>query len=83
MAHVPLVVDLVRGLEDPGRSLGHARDAVERAAPGDLPHERVGVEALFLGDALERLVHKGQHPLAVGLPHAVLEGEREDRLDAR
>src|SRR5207249_9034991 len=63
MTHVPLVVDLVRGLEDPGRVLGHPRNAIERAALRDLPHERVRVEAPLLGDPLERLVDEGQHPL--------------------
>src|SRR5215831_12439624 len=81
MAHVPLEADLVRGLEDARRALRKAADPMEGAALGDLLHERVRVEPLLLRELLEGLVHEGQDALAVGLLHAVLEGQREDRLD--
>ena len=80
---VPLVADLVRGLEDPVRRLREAGNAVQRPAADDLLHERGGVEAPVLGQALEGLVDEGQHPLAVRVLDPVLEGQREDRLDAR
>ena len=83
VAHMPLERDLVRGLEHGLDLRGQPRDAVQRAAPGDLAHQRFRVEPVTLGDRLEGFVDEGQHPFAVGLPHTMLERQREDRLDAR
>jgi len=81
MPHVPFEADLVGGLEDFGRTLRETTDPVERAPLDDLLHERVRVEPLVLGDALERLVHERQERARRRAASRVLEGEREDRLD--
>ena len=79
---MPDRVDLVRGLEDLARGGGHALEAGERAASGHLRHQGLGVEALPPGEPLEGLAEEGQHTLAVRALHAMLEGQREHRLDA-
>ena len=83
MAHVPLIGDLVGRLEDALRRLRHAGDPVQRAVLEHLLHQGLGIEALFPGEPVEDLVHEGEHALAVGLLHPMLEGQGEDRLDAR
>src|SRR2546425_947334 len=56
VAHVPLVADLVRGLEHARGVFRQPRDAVQRAPLRDLLHERIGVDPLLLGQPLEGLV---------------------------
>ena len=83
LPYVPLEADLVRRLEDLLGRVGNARNAVDGPAAGDLLHQRIREPALLPRDGLEGLVHEGQHPFSVGLLDAMLEGQREDRLDAR
>src|SRR5437660_8548186 len=83
VAHMPAPVNLVRGLEDGARRLRDSGDAREGAAAGHLTHEGIGVEPSLPPEALEALADERQDALAVHALDPVLEGQREDRLDAR
>src|SRR5579875_1391969 len=85
-AHVPFGSDVVRGDENALHPRWHLVAVGQAAAPGQVVHQLLGVETLFLrvlGEVLVRLGQTRRFRRVVAVEIVLTRiGEREDRLDA-